>query len=245
MPLFNNNSTDFFFIQKEDPTDILNEITDLCMTRLPNFKGVDPMSIQVLVPLKKGIAGVINLNVELQKMLNPPESGKYEIKSGDNIFRVGDKIIHTKNNYQLEWKRLNNIDGELVEENGVGVFNGDIGYVTAVDKAKMNITVSFEDGRVAFYTADIFDQLSLAYAISIHKSQGSEFDVVVVGIMGGGNMILTRNLLYTAITRAKNMVVIVSNKETIEKMVANNYMKKRYTLLADFICNKNGILENA
>lgn len=241
MPVFDNSKKDFFYINKSDAEDIVNEICELCTKRLPEFNGVDPLSIQVLCPMKKGISGVNNLNIALQKKLNPSHIGKSELALGANTYRVGDKVMHIKNNYKLEWSRIYKHKGKLINENGIGVYNGDIGIISSVDKNNMSLTVSYEDGRLAEYTGDILDQLQLAYAISIHKSQGSEFDVVVLSLMSGSYLILNRNLLYTAITRAKNMVVIVGDKQVIEKMVANNFIKKRYTLLTELLTDKNNI----
>lgn len=248
LPLFDNSSKDFFFIQKSDPSEITREIVGLCKGRIQGFMNVSAEDIQVLCPMKKGLNGVINMNAELQKNLNPPSHSKAELKTSENVFRVGDKVIHMENNYNLEWTRsvreTTTLQGSNVKKlsvnvtTGTGVFNGDIGYVTAVDKAAMIITITFEDGRIAEYTSDIVDQLQLAYAISVHKSQGSEFPVVIISLMSGSPVLLTKNLLYTAVTRAKNMVVLVGEKSVISRMTTNNFCQKRYTLLKDFLTRR-------
>ena len=156
---------------------------------------------------------------------------KMEIVIGENIFRVGDKVMQTANNYNLVWSKLNN----FIEEEGEGVFNGDIGYIDAIDYQTGETGVLFEDGRHCTYPRTDIGQLSLAYAITIHKSQGSEFDVVIIPAIGGPSMILTRNLIYTAVTRAKKMVVIVGEKQNLKRMVSNNYTVQRFTLLKDLL----------
>lgn len=239
MPIIDNTSRDFYFIEKNNAEDNLNEVISLCLNRLPDFANVSSKDIQVLCPMKKGINGVININNELQKNLNPQNYLKKEIKTNENIFRIGDKVIHTVNNYQLEWTRLNHTPNGYDLESGVGIYNGDIGYITNVDKASMKMTVTFEDNRSAEYSADCFDQLQLAYAISIHKSQGSEFPVVIISLCSGSNMLLTKNLLYTAVTRAKNLVVIVGEKYVMKRMITNNYCKKRFTYLKELIIEES------
>ena len=231
MPILNNSSKDFFFEEKQDLNSIKNSIVDLVVTRLPNFTGLDSNQIQVLAPLKAGVCGIDNLNKSLQARLNPPSINKMEIPVGDNIFRVGDKVMQTTNNYNLVWKKLNG----FIEEEGEGVFNGDIGFIDLIDFQTNELVVMFEDGRRCIYPRTDISQLALAYAITIHKSQGSEFDVVVIPSIAGPNMILTRNLIYTAVTRAKKMVVIVGEQKNLKKMVANNYTVQRYTLLKDLI----------
>ena len=231
MPILNNSSKDFFFEEKQDLNSIKNSIVDLVVTRLPKFTGLDSNQIQVLAPLKAGICGIDNLNKSLQARLNPPSINKMEIPVGDNIFRVGDKVMQTTNNYNLVWKKLNG----FIEEEGEGVFNGDIGFIDLIDFQTNELVIMFEDGRRCIYPRTDISQLALAYAITIHKSQGSEFDVVVIPSIAGPNMILTRNLIYTAVTRAKKMVVIVGEQKNLKKMVANNYTVQRYTLLKDLI----------
>ena len=199
--------------------------------RIPNYMKVEPKDIQVLCPLKKGASGVNNLNVVLQHSINPPAIHKKEIKVGEHIYRQFDKVIHVVNNYDLEWTRG--------DETGIGVFNGDIGIIVDVDVVNGKLKVEFEDERVATYTRDVFDQLLLAYSISVHKSQGSEFDIVVIVLMGGSYTLMTRNLLYTAVTRAKKMSVIVGDDKHLYAMVHNNYTAKRYTLLTQMLEEEN------
>ncbi len=227
MPIIDNSCKDFFFEEKSDTNSIKNSIVDLVNRRLPSFTGLDCSQIQVLAPLKAGLCGIDNLNKSLQAMLNPPSIKKMEIPVGDNIFRVGDKVMQTANNYNLIWKKLNG----FIEEEGEGVFNGDIGFIEEIDFQTNEILVQFEDGRQCIYPRTEVNQLSLAYAITIHKSQGSEFDVVIIPAIAGPNLILTKNLLYTSVTRAKKMVVIVGEQKNIKRMVSNNYTVKRLTLL--------------
>ena len=237
MPTIDNRSKDFFFDAQSDTQTMLKNCIELTTKRLPSFAKISPKDIQVLCPMKKGVLGVENINVEMQKALNPPSHDKGEIRSGNNIFRVGDKIIHTVNNYQMEWVSPYGVSG-------TGVFNGDIGYIVEVNKSQPSMKVEFDDGKIATYKHENFDELSLAYAISIHKSQGSEFPAVIITVSGGNPFLMTRNLLYTAITRAKSVVVIEGSKESVAKMVKNDYTAKRNTLLSEFIvenCKKAGI----
>lgn len=228
MPVIDNKCKDFFVDNKADATAALNTITDMVSRRIPAYAGVSPRDIQVLCPMKKGIIGVENMNAKLQETLNP-FGGKPQLQVGSRVFRKGDKVMHIVNDYQLEWQNPADMS------TGTGVFNGDIGYVEEIDAKEPAIVVAFDDGKRVRYGQGDFDELTLAYAISVHKSQGSEFPVVIVAVTSGNYMILTRNLLYTAVTRAKNMVVLVGATENIEKMVKNNYTAKRYSLLADFV----------
>ena len=232
MPILDNKSTDFFYESKQEPSDILKTTLELITKRLPNFLKIEPQKIQVLAPVKNGICGVDNLNKELQQLLNPPSSFKGETVLDNVIFRVGDKVMHTVNNYQMEWKKVGRF---FNEEYGQGVFNGDIGVINEINRNTFETVVEFEDGRIAVYSKSDLSQLTLSYAITIHKSQGCEFDAVVLPIVGGAPMICTRNLLYTAVTRAKNLVVMVGKKYNIRSMVNNNYTATRYTMLKHFI----------
>ncbi len=231
MPLIDNSSKDFFFEEKSELDSIKNSIVDMVVKRLPKFTGLDSYQIQVLAPLKAGVCGIDNLNKNLQASLNPPAISKMEIMVGNTIFRVGDKVMQTANNYNLVWKRING----FIEEEGEGVFNGDIGTIELIDYQTGEVVVNFEDGRRCLYPRTEINQLSLAYAITIHKSQGSEFDVVILPAIAGPSMILTRNLIYTAVTRAKKMVVIVGEKKNLKRMVSNNYTVQRFTLLKDLL----------
>ena len=231
MPVLDDNGNDFFF-QNASASDILAIKSVDMVQRIANYIKVEPDKVQVLCPVKNGLAGAINLNKLLQERFN---QGAQEIviPDSDYAYRVGDKVMHIVNNYNLEWKVF---QGYTYTE-GAGVFNGDMGKVESVNKERNEITVRFDDGRIVVYTPDVFSQLTLAYAITVHKSQGSEFDAVIIPITGGGPMIMTRNLLYTAITRAKKVVLLLGDKYNVAKMVGNDYIATRYSLLADFIAD--------
>lgn len=231
MPYIDNSSKDFFFEEKADLEKIKNSIVDMVTKRLPKYTGIDSMQIQVLAPLKAGICGIDNLNRCLQEAINPPSINKMELPVGENIFRVGDKVMQTANNYNLVWKKING----FIEEEGEGVFNGDIGYIELIDYQTNELVVLFEDGRRCLYPRTEINQLSLAYAITIHKSQGSEFDVVIIPAIAGPSMILNRNLIYTAVTRAKKIVTIVGEQKNLKRMIRNNHTIQRFTLLKDLM----------
>lgn len=230
MPDIDNKSDDFFFEEIEDSEEICKDTIGLVTRRLPKFLNMAPIDIQVLCPMKKGLAGVVNLNRELQSKVNPPTPNKKEFKRGDCIFREGDKVMQTQNNYQMEWSLYNG----RTTESGVGVFNGDIGIVEEVNLQQMTLKVRFDDDKVAIYAFSDADQLSLAYAVTIHKSQGCEFDAVVIAL-DANYMLQTRNLIYTAVTRAKRLVVIVGKKAVLSRMVKNNETEKRYSLLTNLL----------
>lgn len=227
MPI-TKDSKDFFIDNKSSPYDMKQSVLTMASTRIPGFLDIKSREIQVLSPMKKGVVGVEALNRELQETLNP--HGK-EILYKNFIFRTGDKVMQTVNNYTIEWSRT-----DLFRETGTGVFNGDIGYI--IDIRDRNVYVEFEDGKQVVYQEGDLDELMTAYCISVHKSQGSEFPVVIVVVTSGSYAILTKNLLYTAVTRAKKMVVIIGDEENIEKMVKNNYMAKRYSLLDTLLHQK-------
>jgi exodeoxyribonuclease V alpha subunit len=224
-----NKGKDFFFIKEQDPNKIVNIILNLCKERLPSYYGVDPVKdIQVLTPMKKGDVGLNSLNRHLQEVLNPKSLHKKERQIGEEIFRVGDKVMQIKNNYSIEWEVIE--DG-LVVERGEGVFNGDLGTIMDIDEESGSLKVLFDEGKEVEYTFDQLDELKLSYAITIHKSQGSEFPIVVMPIYSGPQMLLTRNLLYTAITRAKKLVVLVGEEKYLMMMIRNNRIDKRYSSL--------------
>ena len=233
MPLIDNTSQDFFFESKGDPESIKNTIVNLVTTRLPKFLKTDPREIQVLAPMKAGVCGIESLNKTLQEVINPPSVTKPQVEVGQTIFRLGDKVMQITNNYDLEWKK----HGKYADETGQGVFNGDIGYITLIDPNSGEVNVEFEDGRNCLYTRPDLLDLSLSYAITIHKSQGSEFDTVIIPAIAGPSIILTRNLIYTAVTRAKKMVVIVGEKQYLKRMVSNKYTATRFTLLKKLLLN--------
>ena len=227
-PRLNAKGSDFFFERAVSPSDAAKRIVTLCSARLPGFLNLDPVrQMQVLSPTKKGECGVWMLNQLLQAEFNPPVSGKHERVRGDTTFREGDKVMQTRNNYQLKWKK----DGAIGIEDGQGVFNGDIGFVTFIDPQEHVMEVQFDDERTATYEGGDVDDLELAYCISVHKSQGSEFPVVIMPAVGGPPMLLTRNLFYTAVTRARRMVMIVGRENAIEQMIANVNTRRRYSAL--------------
>ncbi len=227
-PRLNAKGSDFFFERAASPVDAAKKIVGLCANRLPSFLGLDPVrKMQVLSPTKKGDCGVWMLNQLLQEQFNPSAPHKNERVRGDVTFREGDKVMQTRNNYQLEWKR----EGVFAWEEGQGVFNGDIGFISAIDTQERTVEVVFDDERVATYEGGDIDDLELAYCISVHKSQGSEFPVVVMPAVGGPPMLLTRNLLYTAVTRARRLVMIVGREAAIDQMIANVNTRRRYSAL--------------
>jgi len=224
-PIVNEKGTDFFFERKPDAMSAAASVLNLVKTRLPGFMALDPLrDIQVMSPMKKGDAGVYALNRILQETLNP-KGIKGEFSKGETLFRLGDKVMQVKNNYEIEWRKDS--------ETGEGVFNGDIGFITGIDPEERTLTVTFDDGRKAEYDDDTLDELELAYCMSVHKSQGSEFEAVVLPLVSGPMMLMTRNLLYTAVTRAKRLVVITGREECVRAMVRNNHIAKRYTSLSE------------
>ncbi|MEG1528598.1 MAG: ATP-dependent RecD-like DNA helicase [Clostridia bacterium] len=232
MPICNNASKDFFIISKNSQDEVFEECMQLISKRLPTYKGVEGGEIQLLGALKSGVAGVDNSNKSLQRLLNPASTSKQEIKLGDTTFRVGDRVMQTVNDYSLDWYK-SGIFGSI--EYGQGVFNGDIGVINSVNKSSNTLEILFDDGRTAQYNNVDLYNLSLAYAMTIHKSQGSEFDCVVIPLVSGPPTILNKNLLYTAVTRAKKVVVLVCNKKILSMVVHNNYISERTTLLDKFL----------
>ncbi|MBR0217927.1 MAG: ATP-dependent RecD-like DNA helicase [Clostridia bacterium] len=225
-PILNQKGSDFFFERRPFAEDAASAIVGLCEKRLPAFLHTDfpARDIQVLSPTKKAGAGVYQLNAMLQAALNPAGGRKPEIHYGDTAFRVGDKVMHVKNNYQLAWKTDDGTEGE-------GVFNGDVGFITKVDTQDRVVTVRYDDERTVEYDYPQLEELELAYALSVHKSQGSEFPCVVMPVVGGPPRLLTRNLFYTALTRARKLVVLVGREDAIAAMVNNNHIAARYTTL--------------
>ena len=225
MPILNSKNSDFYLERAADSNIMMEKIIGLVKTRLPKFnKSWDSIKdIQVLSPMRKGDMGIDNLNIELQKVLNPKGKEKAEKELREVVFRVGDKVMQIKNNYTLEWYKKNTC------EEGKGVFNGDVGYITDIDEEKNTVTVSFEDDKVVEYEEADLDEITLAYAVTIHKSQGSEFPVVVMPMFMGPPLLMNRNLLYTGITRAKKLVVLVGNTQVVEFMKNNNRSFERYS----------------
>lgn len=229
MPKLNEKGTDFFFIRNDIQDGILNTIIDLINTRLPKFNSNwDKLkSIQVLVPMKKGVLGVTNLNEKIQNVLNPKAPYKKEKEFRSMIFREGDKVMQIKNNYSLKWTRI----AGKGEHEGLGVFNGDMGFIESIDLEGKKLSIIFDDERKVIYDFMYLDELDLAYAITIHKSQGSEFPVVIIPAYMGAPLLMNRNLLYTGITRAKEMVVVVGIPKALKYMVDNTRSMERYSSL--------------
>lgn len=229
IPILNGKDKDFYFLSKNNPIESLETIIDLNSKRLPSFYDYDPLKdIQVLTPMKKGDVGINSLNKRLQETLNPKSSSKAEKKFGDELFRVGDKVMQIKNNYNLEWQK---IGGGILPEKGEGVFNGDFGYIESIDNEGNNLKVIFDEEKIVEYAFNNLDELKLAYAITVHKSQGSEFPVVIMPVHWGPPMLLTRNLIYTGITRARELVVLVGQAKYLQMMIQNNRITKRYSSL--------------
>ncbi len=234
MPRFNEKESDSFLVNAGSYNDIIVKLTELVSERLPNFKECNSIEdIQVITPMRKGVLGANNLNKELQKVLNPYASYKKQIAVGDKVFRVADKVMQIKNNYDLEW--------DNGPEKGCGVYNGDIGRIKAIDVESEDILVEFDDGKEAWYDSVQLEELDHAFATTIHKSQGSEFPVVVIPVFMGGQKLMTRNLLYTAMTRAKELLVFVGNSTSIEYMVRNINKKERYSGLKEMLMESDSI----
>lgn len=231
-PVLNETDSDFYHVARGGADAIASCVTDLCKNRLPNAYGYDPLSqIQVLSSMKKGICGVKNLNKLLQQSLNPESDDKQEHRAGERIYREGDRVMQIKNNYNMPWENLSG------GEDGAGVFNGDMGYIEEIDNVSRCISVIYDDKRV-LYNFDMLDELELAYATTVHKSQGSEFDVVVMPVYNAAPMLMKRNLLYTALTRAKKLVVLVGIEAAIHTMVSSDSETKRYTSIKYLLANE-------
>jgi exodeoxyribonuclease V alpha subunit len=205
----------------------------LIRDKLPGYVNAGPYDIQVLTPMRKGPLGAIALNKILQECLNPPDKNKKEHDSGEVTFREGDKVMQIKNNYQAQWKVMGRLNTEV--DSGMGIFNGDMGIIKEINEYSQDLTVEYDEHRLVRYQFFELDELELSYAITIHKSQGSEYPAVVMPILGGPRMLLNRNLLYTGVTRAKNCVCILGSRQTLTEMVDNEQQLKRYTGLKDRI----------
>lgn len=228
-----NKSMDFFFLKRYEADIIINVVLQLVKQKLPKFVDATPYDIQVLTPMRKGLLGVERLNGILQHYLNPPDKSKREKEHGDMVFREGDKVMQTKNNYQLEWEICTKFG--LTVDKGMGIFNGDMGIITEINDFAETMTVEFDEGRKVEYSYKLLDELELAYAITIHKSQGSEYPAVVIPLLNGPSMLMNRNLLYTAVTRARKCVTLVGNDTTFQQMIKNTSQQKRYSGLCDRI----------
>lgn len=235
-PVLNEEGTDFFFLRRAYAEDVAAAIRELVTKRLPKFTGCDGLQdMQILTPMRKGTLGVQNLNQVLQQTLNPRAADKREVNFRQTIFREGDKVMQIKNNYNIVWRMFNSL-GKRQEE-GLGVYNGDAGIILSINKDSEQMRVAFDDGKIVDYDFSQLEELELAYAITIHKSQGSEYPVVILPVYSGPPMLMTRNLLYTAVTRAKQLVVIVGLRETVSAMIHNDREVGRYTGLAQRIQN--------
>lgn len=230
-PVFNEAGGDFYLERQEKPGTIIETVLALVTQRLPEYKGYDPLrDMQVLCPMRKTEMGVYAFNKKLQQALNPPAPRKKEYSAGDAVFREGDKVMQIRNNYKLSWKRYDMFGGEM--ERGEGVFNGDMGFIHAIDDEEQVIEVIYDGDRHVPYDFAQADELELAYAVSVHKSQGSEFPAVILPLAWGPPMLMTRNLLYTAITRARELAVLVGWERTLASMVRNKQVNERYSGLA-------------
>jgi exodeoxyribonuclease V alpha subunit len=232
-PVLDNKSKDFFFLERNDPNVIYKHMVQLIRDKLPSYVDAGPFDIQVLTPMKKGALGAQQLNLILQEYLNPPEEGKKEHAYGDHVFREGDKVMQIRNNYQATWEVVGKYN--IAVDSGMGVFNGDMGVVKEINEYSQDMIVEFDEKKRVRYPFADLDELELSYAITIHKSQGSEYPAVIMPLLGGPRMLLNRNLLYTAVTRAKNTVCILGSSQTVMTMVSNEQQLRRYTGLKDRI----------
>ena len=222
LPDLHNQSSDFFFLRRKDPVRAADTIVELISQRLPRNMGIPPEQIQVLSPTRKTVAGTAALNRAIQAALNPPAPGKGERRFGESVFRAGDRVMQVRNNYDLMWRDRDSLTS------GMGIFNGDIGQILAVDNRNELITVDFE-GRIVEYSPDMLGELEPAYAVTVHKAQGSEYRAVILSVCKGSPMLLTRGVLYTAITRARELLILVGDEEAVAQMTANNRQQRRYS----------------
>ena len=236
--ILDNKSRDFFFLQRQDPNVILRVVLALVQEKMPRYVDARPTDIQVLTPMRKGSLGVENLNEMLQRYLNPPSSEKNEKETARGRFREGDKVMQIKNNYQIEWEARNRYG--IAIDKGTGIFNGDMGIVQQIDLLAETMEVLFDDYRTVTYSFQMLEELELAYAVTIHKSQGSEYPAVVIPLLTGPRMLMNRNLLYTAVTRARSCVTLVGSPETFAQMIDNASEQTRYSGLYDRIREVEG-----
>ena len=231
--VLDNKSRDFFFLKRQDANTIISVVITLLQKKLPKYVDAETYDIQVLTPMRKGLLGVERLNRILQEYLNPPTQKKTEKEYGDKLFREGDKVMQIKNNYQLEWEIATKYG--LVVDKGVGIFNGDMGIITNINTYNETLEVEYDEKRKVTYPFQLLDELELAYAITIHKAQGSEYPAVVIPLLPGPRQLFHRNLLYTAVTRAKKCVTLVGSEDTFYEMIQNAHEQNRYTSLAERI----------
>ena len=228
-----NKSEDFFFLKRQDPNVIISVLITLIQKKLPGYVNAKPYDIQVLTPMRKGVLGVERLNQILQRYLNPPEQGKKEKECGERLFREGDKVMQIKNNYQLEWE-IRTRYGMTVDK-GLGIFNGDMGIIESINTYEETVTIEYDEHRKVKYPFTLLDELELAYAITIHKAQGSEYPAVVIPLLQGPKQLYHRNLLYTAITRARQCVTLVGSDIVFQEMIKNTNEQERNTSLSERI----------
>ena len=226
-------SKDFLFIRRENPEAVISAAITLIQQKLPGYVHAQPGDIQVMTPMRKGALGVERLNQILQNYLNPPDPSKKEKESGGIIYRTGDKVMQIKNNYQMEWEIRSKYG--IPTDKGAGVFNGDMGIIREINEYAENLTVEFDEGKMVEYSFKQLEELELAYAITIHKSQGSEYPAVVIPLLPGPKLLYNRNLLYTAVTRAKKCLTIVGSEDTFQEMIKNKNEQERYTSLDERI----------
>jgi len=220
-------SKDFFLTRRNDAESVMKAVIDILGVQMPKYVNSDRFDIQVLSPMRKGYLGVENLNEVLQRTLNPPSDNKRQIELDSKILREGDKVMQIKNNYQLEWEVRGRYG--IVADGGKGVYNGDMGVIKSINTYTDTLEVEFDDGRIVSYTSEEMGELELAYAITIHKSQGSEYPAVIVPLLKGPEMLMNRNLLYTAVTRAKKCVCIIGTENAVMNMIANKTENTRYS----------------
>ena len=232
-PVYNKENSDFFFVSSTNTQDAKEKTKELLMTRLPKFLNTIPDKIQVLTPMRKTALGSKELNKTIKDVINPINKSDITKNTKDFVFSVGDRVMQTKNDYDITWE--NNT------ETGTGIYNGDMGIITAIDLKHSEMTILFDDDKKVYYDFSKLDNLELAYAITVHKSQGSEFDAIIIPLLYGYDQLMTRNLLYTAVTRAKKFVCIVGDKNCVMKMINNDIELKRYTMLENYMKNEKGI----
>ncbi len=224
-----NKSKDFFLLERNDVNVIYKHMIQLIRDKLPKYVNATPYDIQVLTPMRKGSLGVETLNGILQEYLNPPAPGKQEYISGDTIYRVGDKVMQIRNNYQLKWEVVSRYG--IPVDGGMGVFNGDVGRILSINEQVSELVVEYDEGKRVTYPFSLLDELELSYAVTIHKSQGSEYPAVIMPLLSGPRMLFNRNLLYTGVTRARSCVTILGSSDTVREMIENESENKRYTSL--------------
>ena len=235
--VLDNKSMDFFFLKRDDTNMIISNIITLIQKKLPKFVNAKEADIQVLTPMRKGLLGVERINKILQEYLNPPKPGKQEKEYGDHLFREGDKVMQIKNNYQLEWE-ISTRYGMTIDK-GIGVFNGDMGIIRKINTYEETVTVEYDEKKLVKYPYNLLDELELAYAITIHKAQGSEYPAVIIPLLQGPRQLYYRNLLYTAVTRARKCVTVIGNESVFQEMIHNTNQQNRNTSLAERIRELN------